>query len=178
MQMIERNRRLVKDRPARQRGQSPGAWAAALRERLVPAELHHHELMKYLCRSSAAQAQSECYSGPITLSQFERFQWARDKLKEGGFFLLMPTGNWAARSLRAVTAAPPRSSWSRSLRERGFRNYATFSCIKPKRAVGSSPMTNLSIEPARRPGRGEEKRSRDVECNLSGEPEFFCLNRP
>ena len=28
------------------------------------------------------------------------------------------------------------------------------------------------------PGLGEEKRSRDVECNLSGEPEFFCLNRP
>jgi len=27
-------------------------------------------------------------------------------------------------------------------------------------------MTNLSIEPTRRPGRGEEKRSRDVECNL------------
>jgi hypothetical protein len=37
--MIERNRRLVKDRPARQRGQSPGAWAAALLKRLVPAEL-------------------------------------------------------------------------------------------------------------------------------------------
>jgi hypothetical protein len=70
-----------------------------------PQSLHHHELMKYLCRSSAAQAQSECYSGPITLSHFERFQWARDKLKEGGFSLLMPTGNWAARSLRAVTAA-------------------------------------------------------------------------
>jgi len=122
--------------------------------------------------------QGEGYSGPITLSQFERFQWARDKLKEGGFSLLMPTGNWAARSLRAVTAAAPRSSWSRSLRERGFRNYATFSCIKPKPAVRSSPMTNLSIEPTRRPGRGEEKRSRDVECNLSGEPEFFCLNRP
>jgi len=42
--------------------------------------------------------QGEGYSGPITLSQFERFQWARDKLKEGGFSLLMPTGNWAARS--------------------------------------------------------------------------------
>jgi hypothetical protein len=41
--MIERNRRLVKGRPVTQRGQSPGAWAAALRK-LVPAELHHHEL--------------------------------------------------------------------------------------------------------------------------------------
>ena len=145
MQMIERNRRLVKDRPARQRGQSPGAWAAALRKRLVPAELHHldagdfqssvHELMKTYVDHPPRQLQSEGYSGPITLSQFERFQWARDKLKEGGFSLLMPTGNWAARSLRAVTAAAPRSSWSRSLRERGFRNYATFSCIKPKPAL-------------------------------------------
>jgi hypothetical protein len=29
-----------------------------------------------------------------------------------------------------------------------------------------------------RPGPGEEKRAQDVEDNLSGEPEFFCLNRP
>jgi hypothetical protein len=41
MQMIERNRRLVKDR--RQRGQSPGAWALRL-ARLVPVELHHHQV--------------------------------------------------------------------------------------------------------------------------------------
>jgi arylsulfatase len=37
--------------------------------------------------------QSEAYSGPITLSQYERFSWIRDKLKEGGFILPMPTGN-------------------------------------------------------------------------------------
>jgi hypothetical protein len=49
--------------------------------------------------------QGEGYSGPITLSQFERFQWARDKLKEGGFSLPTPTGNPGARSLRAVTGA-------------------------------------------------------------------------
>jgi hypothetical protein len=29
-----------------------------------------------------------------------------------------------------------------------------------------------------RPGLGEEKRALDVEYNLSGEPEFFCLNWP
>src|ERR1700733_2464563 len=115
MQMIERNRRLVKDRPARQRGQSPGAWAAALRKRLVPTELHHldagelqsavHELMKTYVDHPPRKLQGEGYSGPITLSQFERFQWARDKLKEGGFSLPTPTGNPGARSLRAVTGA-------------------------------------------------------------------------
>ena len=118
MQMIERNRRLVKDRPARQRGQSPGAWAAALLKRLVPAEPHHldagdfqssvHELMKTYVDHPPRQLQSEGYSGPITLSQFERFQWARDKLKEGGLSLLMRAGIEPRPVLSGrVTAAAP-----------------------------------------------------------------------
>ena len=37
--------------------------------------------------------QSEVYTGPVTLTQYQRFEWARDKLKEGGFVLPMPTGN-------------------------------------------------------------------------------------
>jgi hypothetical protein len=71
--------------------------------RLVPAELHHldagdfqssvHELMKTYVDHPPRKLQSEGYSGPITLSQFERFQWARDKLKEGGLSLPMRTGN-------------------------------------------------------------------------------------
>jgi hypothetical protein len=116
MQMIERNRRLVKDR--RQRGQSPGAWAAALRKRLFSTELHHldagelqsavHELMKTYVDHPPRKLQSEGYSGPITLSQFERFQWARDKLKEGGLSLPMRLGIEPRPVLSGrVTAATP-----------------------------------------------------------------------
>ncbi|MBV9906600.1 MAG: sulfatase-like hydrolase/transferase, partial [Hyphomicrobiales bacterium] len=51
------------------------------------------KLMKTYLDHPPRKLQSEAYSGPITLTQFERFQWARDKLKEGGFMLPMPTGN-------------------------------------------------------------------------------------
>ena len=53
MQMIERNRRLVKDRPARQRGQIAGCMGSKLRKRLVPAELRHHEVGAIYCRAMA-----------------------------------------------------------------------------------------------------------------------------
>jgi hypothetical protein len=52
-----------------------------------------HELMKTYFDHPPRKLQSEGYSGPITLSRYERLQWARDKLKEGGFSLPMPTGN-------------------------------------------------------------------------------------
>jgi hypothetical protein len=37
--------------------------------------------------------QNEGYSGPITLTRYQRFPWARDKLKDGGFSLPTRTGN-------------------------------------------------------------------------------------
>jgi hypothetical protein len=37
--------------------------------------------------------QSESYSGPITISEYERFQWIRDRLQKEGVSLPMPTGN-------------------------------------------------------------------------------------
>jgi arylsulfatase len=39
------------------------------------------------------KAQGENYTGPITLSAYERFKWVRDNLKEGGFNLPLPSGN-------------------------------------------------------------------------------------
>jgi arylsulfatase len=39
------------------------------------------------------KAQSETYTGPITISNYQRFQWLRDNLKEGGFELPLPSGN-------------------------------------------------------------------------------------
>lgn len=36
---------------------------------------------------------SEGYTGPITLSNYERFQWIREQLQKEGVKLPMPTGN-------------------------------------------------------------------------------------
>jgi hypothetical protein len=109
--------------------QSRTTWTLATFNQAV------HELMKTYVDHPPRQLQSEGYSGPITLSQFERFQWARDKLKEGGFSLPTPTGNPGARSLRAVTGAAAPLELEPLVKGRGFRNYATFSCIKPKPAL-------------------------------------------
>ena len=37
--------------------------------------------------------QSVGYTGPITLSNYERFQWVRDQLAKDGVTLTLPTGN-------------------------------------------------------------------------------------
>jgi arylsulfatase len=37
--------------------------------------------------------QSEGYSGPITLTQYQRFQYIRDMLKNEGISIPLPTGN-------------------------------------------------------------------------------------
>lgn len=51
------------------------------------------DLMKTYVQYPPRKAQGEQYNGPITLSQYERFKWVRDNLKEGGFQLPLPTGN-------------------------------------------------------------------------------------
>ena len=53
----------------------------------------HGPLMKTHMDHPRRKLQSEDYSGPITIPQYGRFQWARDKLHEGGFVLPMPAGN-------------------------------------------------------------------------------------
>ncbi len=50
-------------------------------------------LMKTYVKYPPRKAQSEAYSGPVTISQYERFQNVRDQMKENGFQLGMPTGN-------------------------------------------------------------------------------------
>ncbi|NTX78824.1 arylsulfatase [Serratia proteamaculans] len=50
-------------------------------------------LMKTYVKYPPRKAQSEAYSGPVTISQYERFQNIRDQMKENGFQLGMPTGN-------------------------------------------------------------------------------------
>jgi len=51
------------------------------------------ELMQTYIKYPPRKLQSEGYSGPITLSEYQRFQWIRDELSKEGFSLPMPSGN-------------------------------------------------------------------------------------
>ena len=51
------------------------------------------DLMKTYLKYPPRKLQSETYSGPLTISQYERFQHLRDSLAKDGFNLPMPTGN-------------------------------------------------------------------------------------
>jgi hypothetical protein len=50
-------------------------------------------LMKTYIQYPPRKLQSEAYSGPITLSEFQRFQSVREVLGKEGISLPMPTGN-------------------------------------------------------------------------------------
>jgi arylsulfatase len=50
-------------------------------------------LMKTYVQYPPRKAQSLTYNGPITLSNYQRFEWLREQLKKEGFNLPMPTGN-------------------------------------------------------------------------------------
>ncbi|MCD9087081.1 arylsulfatase [Stenotrophomonas sp. SY1] len=51
------------------------------------------ELMQTYIKYPPRKVQSEGYSGPITLTQYERFKHIRDQLGKEGFQLGLPTGN-------------------------------------------------------------------------------------
>jgi arylsulfatase A-like enzyme len=51
------------------------------------------DLMKTYVQYPPRKAQSEAYSGPITLSQYERFEYIRQALQKNGFNIPMPSGN-------------------------------------------------------------------------------------
>ena len=51
------------------------------------------ELMQTYMKYPPRKAQSESYTGPITLSDYQRFQFVRDQLAKGGIQLPLPTGN-------------------------------------------------------------------------------------
>jgi arylsulfatase A-like enzyme len=51
------------------------------------------DLMKTYVQYPPRKLQSASYSGPITLSQYERFQFLRDSLAKEGIKIPMPTGN-------------------------------------------------------------------------------------
>jgi len=51
------------------------------------------DLMKTYVQYPPRKLQSESYSGPVTLSQYQRFQYVRDMLKNEGISIPLPTGN-------------------------------------------------------------------------------------
>jgi arylsulfatase len=51
------------------------------------------DLMKTYVKYPPRKLQSESYSGPITLSEYERLQWVRESLEKEGINIPLPTGN-------------------------------------------------------------------------------------
>jgi arylsulfatase A-like enzyme len=51
------------------------------------------DLMKTYVQYPPRKLQSEGYTGPITISEYERFQHVREQLAKGGVTLSLPTGN-------------------------------------------------------------------------------------
>ena len=60
---------------------------------LVTISAQIKDLMKTYVQYPPRKLQSESYSGPLTLSQYERFQYVRDALQKDGFSIPLPTGN-------------------------------------------------------------------------------------
>jgi arylsulfatase A-like enzyme len=50
-------------------------------------------LMKTYVQYPPRKLQSEVYTGPITLTQYQRLQWVREQLEKEGVTLPLPTGN-------------------------------------------------------------------------------------
>ena len=50
-------------------------------------------VMKTFLEYPPRKMQSEIYTGPITISAFEKFSWLREQLKKDGIKIQMPTGN-------------------------------------------------------------------------------------
>jgi arylsulfatase len=51
------------------------------------------DLMKTYVQYPPRKVQSSSYTGPITLSTYERFQWVREQLQKEGVRIPLPTGN-------------------------------------------------------------------------------------
>jgi arylsulfatase len=52
-----------------------------------------NKLMATYVKYPPRKLQSESYSGPITLTNYQRFQYLREQLAKDGFKLELPTGN-------------------------------------------------------------------------------------
>lgn len=60
---------------------------------VVPANEAVKDLMKTYVKYPPRNLQSESYSGPITITQYQRFEWVRNQLEKDGVSIGLPTGN-------------------------------------------------------------------------------------
>jgi len=60
---------------------------------LVTISAAINELMKTYVKYPPRKAQSQSYTGPITISSYQKFQWMREELKKEGVSIELPTGN-------------------------------------------------------------------------------------
>ena len=60
---------------------------------LVTINAGDQEKMKTYIEYPPRKLQSEIYTGPITITQYQRFEWVREQLEKDGFNLALPTGN-------------------------------------------------------------------------------------
>ena len=51
------------------------------------------KVMKSFIDYPPRKLQSEGYTGPITISAYEKFEWLRNDLKKEGVHITLPTGN-------------------------------------------------------------------------------------
>jgi arylsulfatase len=51
------------------------------------------DLMKTYVKYPPRKMQGEGYSGPVTLTNYQRFEWLRQQLEKEGVTLSLPTGN-------------------------------------------------------------------------------------
>ena len=60
---------------------------------LVTMNAAAKKLMETYIKYPPRKMQSEVYTGPITISNYQKFEWLRKELGKEGFNLPMPTGN-------------------------------------------------------------------------------------
>jgi arylsulfatase A-like enzyme len=60
---------------------------------MIPIDDAIKKLMKTYVQYPPRKLQSASYTGPITLSNYERFQWIRERLQKEGVDLPLPSGN-------------------------------------------------------------------------------------
>jgi hypothetical protein len=60
---------------------------------MVPITEAIKDLMKTYVQYPPRKLQSMGYNGPITLSNYQKFQWMREQLEKDGISLPLPSGN-------------------------------------------------------------------------------------
>jgi hypothetical protein len=70
-------------------------WCGEVRIKVVrdPINAAIRDLMKAYVKYPPRKLQSETYTGPITITDYEKFQNIREMLAKEGVRITMPTGN-------------------------------------------------------------------------------------